>query len=192
MRTVWLTYLKTIFSAKTPPPPPPTQPRTPPPSYSASPSVFRFGRPAFALIWHKHNHAKLHTVFMTLSSSSAGFGNRFGKPKGPRSYPETWVWSSRPSINIKNWSCSSIDYYQDSLLKDLGLQEVSRVSLEDTVEDQIQWTWKRLKAISLELAQHSSTLRREQEVYCYRPRRTTRTATQTSDLTVQAKTQPLE
>nr|XP_046252771.1 tyrosine-protein phosphatase non-receptor type 22 isoform X2 [Scatophagus argus] len=43
------------------PPPPPTQPGTPPP-YGASSSVFKFG-----------------------------FGNRFSKPKGPRSYPETWV-----------------------------------------------------------------------------------------------------
>lgn len=34
----------------------------------------------------------------TVSSSSAGFGNRFGKPKGPRSYPETWVWGSRPQL----------------------------------------------------------------------------------------------
>ncbi|XP_028265854.1 tyrosine-protein phosphatase non-receptor type 22 isoform X2 [Parambassis ranga] len=45
---------------KTPPPPPPSQPGAPPLSRSA-PSVFKFG-----------------------------FGNRFGKPKGPRAHPETW------------------------------------------------------------------------------------------------------
>ncbi|XP_049921025.1 tyrosine-protein phosphatase non-receptor type 22 isoform X1 [Epinephelus moara] len=47
---------------KTAPPPPPTQTGAPPPPYGASSSMFKFG-----------------------------FGNRFGKPKGPRSYPETWV-----------------------------------------------------------------------------------------------------
>ncbi|XP_044068650.1 tyrosine-protein phosphatase non-receptor type 22 isoform X2 [Siniperca chuatsi] len=41
--------------------PPPIQPGTPPPSHGASSSAFTFG-----------------------------FGKRFGKPKGPRSYPETW------------------------------------------------------------------------------------------------------
>uniref|UniRef100_UPI0037E77000 tyrosine-protein phosphatase non-receptor type 22 isoform X2 n=1 Tax=Semicossyphus pulcher TaxID=241346 RepID=UPI0037E77000 len=47
---------------KSAPPPPPTQPGTPPPSFAASSSLFKFG-----------------------------FGSRFGKPKGPRNYPETWV-----------------------------------------------------------------------------------------------------
>ncbi|XP_068453934.1 tyrosine-protein phosphatase non-receptor type 22 [Clinocottus analis] len=41
---------------------PPPQAATPPQSHSTSTSVFRFG-----------------------------FGSRFGKPKGPRSYPETWI-----------------------------------------------------------------------------------------------------
>ncbi|KAM9351034.1 tyrosine-protein phosphatase non-receptor type 22 [Symphorus nematophorus] len=48
--------------SKIAPPPPPNQPATPPPSYAATSSKFKFG-----------------------------FGSRFGKPKGPRSYPETWV-----------------------------------------------------------------------------------------------------
>ncbi|XP_031700682.1 tyrosine-protein phosphatase non-receptor type 22 [Anarrhichthys ocellatus] len=47
---------------KTDPSPAPSQPGTQPPAHGASSSVFKFG-----------------------------FGNRFGKPKGPRSYPETWV-----------------------------------------------------------------------------------------------------
>ncbi|XP_041860954.1 tyrosine-protein phosphatase non-receptor type 22 [Melanotaenia boesemani] len=47
---------------KTTPPPPPSQPGGPPQSLNASCTGFKFG-----------------------------FGHRFGKPKGPRSYPETWV-----------------------------------------------------------------------------------------------------
>ncbi|XP_017274720.1 tyrosine-protein phosphatase non-receptor type 22 [Kryptolebias marmoratus] len=47
---------------KTAPPPPPAQPGATPLSVSASSTVFKFG-----------------------------FGNRFAKPKGPRTYPETWV-----------------------------------------------------------------------------------------------------
>lgn len=42
--------------------PPRSQPSTPPPSYESLSSIFKFG-----------------------------FGTRFGKPKGPRSYPVTWV-----------------------------------------------------------------------------------------------------
>ncbi|XP_076597544.1 tyrosine-protein phosphatase non-receptor type 22 [Chaetodon auriga] len=61
-RTKSLKFFRHKQKPKTAPPPPPAQPRTPPPSYGASSSVFRFG-----------------------------FGNRFGKPKGPRTYPETWV-----------------------------------------------------------------------------------------------------
>uniref|UniRef100_A0A3Q3WVW1 Uncharacterized protein n=1 Tax=Mola mola TaxID=94237 RepID=A0A3Q3WVW1_MOLML len=36
---------------------------------------------------------KFHQIIdsRTFSKRLAGFGNRFGKPKGPRSYPETWV-----------------------------------------------------------------------------------------------------
>ncbi|XP_054912824.1 tyrosine-protein phosphatase non-receptor type 22 [Poeciliopsis prolifica] len=47
---------------KTDPPPPPTQAGATSTSHSSSFTVFKFG-----------------------------FGNRFGKPKGPRSYPETWI-----------------------------------------------------------------------------------------------------
>ncbi|XP_074498514.1 tyrosine-protein phosphatase non-receptor type 22 isoform X1 [Sebastes fasciatus] len=61
-RTKSLKFFRHKLKPKTAPPPPPTQPGTPPPSNGASSSVFKFG-----------------------------FGNRFGKPKGPRSYPETWV-----------------------------------------------------------------------------------------------------
>ncbi|XP_070696036.1 tyrosine-protein phosphatase non-receptor type 22 [Pempheris klunzingeri] len=61
-RTRSLKFFRHKQKPKSVPPPPPTQPAAPPPSYSASSSVFKFG-----------------------------FGNRFGKPKGPRSYPETWV-----------------------------------------------------------------------------------------------------
>ncbi|XP_041802351.1 tyrosine-protein phosphatase non-receptor type 22 [Chelmon rostratus] len=61
-RTRSLKFFKHKQKPKVAPPPPPAQPRTPPPSYGASSSAFKFG-----------------------------FGNRFGKPKGPRTYPETWV-----------------------------------------------------------------------------------------------------
>ncbi|KAM4563112.1 tyrosine-protein phosphatase non-receptor type 22 [Odontesthes bonariensis] len=56
-----LKFFKTKQKPKTDPPPPPTQPGTPQ-TLSGSSAVFKFG-----------------------------FGNRFGKPKGPRTYPETWV-----------------------------------------------------------------------------------------------------
>ncbi|XP_041654308.1 tyrosine-protein phosphatase non-receptor type 22 isoform X2 [Cheilinus undulatus] len=62
MRSRSLKFFKSKQKPKTSPPQPPTQPGTPPPSYATSSSLFKFG-----------------------------FGNRFGKPKGPRSYPETWV-----------------------------------------------------------------------------------------------------
>ncbi|XP_034731632.1 tyrosine-protein phosphatase non-receptor type 22 isoform X2 [Etheostoma cragini] len=62
LRTKSLKFFRHKQKPKTAPPPPPTKPETPPTSNGASSSVFRFG-----------------------------FGNRFGKPKGPRSYPETWV-----------------------------------------------------------------------------------------------------
>ncbi|XP_031146458.1 tyrosine-protein phosphatase non-receptor type 22 isoform X2 [Sander lucioperca] len=61
-RTRSLKFFRHKLKPKTAPPLPPTQPETPPTSNGASSSVFKFG-----------------------------FGNRFGKPKGPRSYPETWV-----------------------------------------------------------------------------------------------------
>ncbi|XP_051282249.1 tyrosine-protein phosphatase non-receptor type 22 isoform X2 [Dicentrarchus labrax] len=61
-RTKSLKFFRHKQKPKTAPPPPPTQPGTPPPSHGASSSLFKFG-----------------------------FGNRFGKPKGPRSYPQTWV-----------------------------------------------------------------------------------------------------
>ncbi|KAM9752133.1 tyrosine-protein phosphatase non-receptor type 22 [Menidia menidia] len=55
-----------LFKSKpkptTAPPAPPAQPGAPPRTLSGSFAVFKFG-----------------------------FGNRFGKPKGPRAYPETWV-----------------------------------------------------------------------------------------------------
>lgn len=89
-------------------------------------------------------------LFMTLSSSSTGFGNRFSKPKGPRSYPETWVWGSRHSPNINK---EPEDH--ERLLK-------------------ISWKIKYCGPKKhgrplLCLAQHSSTLSREQEVPCYQP-----------------------
>ncbi|XP_047451289.1 tyrosine-protein phosphatase non-receptor type 22 [Mugil cephalus] len=61
-RTKSLKFFKHKQKPKTPPPPPPTQPGAPAPSHSALSSMFKFG-----------------------------FGQRFAKPKGPRSYPETWV-----------------------------------------------------------------------------------------------------
>ncbi|XP_040009030.1 tyrosine-protein phosphatase non-receptor type 22 [Xiphias gladius] len=61
-RTKSLKFFRHKQKTKTGPPPPLNQPGTPPPTYGASSSVFKFG-----------------------------FGNRFGKPKGPRSYPETWI-----------------------------------------------------------------------------------------------------
>ncbi|XP_070766377.1 tyrosine-protein phosphatase non-receptor type 22 [Enoplosus armatus] len=61
-RTRSLKFFRHKQKSKIAPPPPPTQPGIPTPSNDASSSVFKFG-----------------------------FGNRFGKPKGPRSYPETWV-----------------------------------------------------------------------------------------------------
>ncbi|XP_029995266.1 tyrosine-protein phosphatase non-receptor type 22 isoform X2 [Sphaeramia orbicularis] len=61
-RTKSLKFFRHKHKGKIDPPPPPTQPQTPPPSYGATFSVFKLG-----------------------------FGSRFGKPKGPRSYPETWV-----------------------------------------------------------------------------------------------------
>ncbi|XP_074536748.1 tyrosine-protein phosphatase non-receptor type 22 isoform X2 [Halichoeres trimaculatus] len=57
-----LKFFRHKLKPKTAPPPIPTQPATPPPSYSGSSLLYRFG-----------------------------FGNRFGKPKGPRTYPESWV-----------------------------------------------------------------------------------------------------
>uniref|UniRef100_A0A2I4CMJ7 protein-tyrosine-phosphatase n=1 Tax=Austrofundulus limnaeus TaxID=52670 RepID=A0A2I4CMJ7_AUSLI len=60
-RTKSLKLFKHKQRPKTSPPPPPAEPG-PPLSVSASSTVFRFG-----------------------------FGNRFGKPKGPRTYPATWV-----------------------------------------------------------------------------------------------------
>ncbi|XP_038578106.1 tyrosine-protein phosphatase non-receptor type 22 isoform X1 [Micropterus salmoides] len=60
-RTRSLKFFRPKQKPKFAPPPPPTQSVTPPASYGASSSVFKFG-----------------------------FGNRFGKPKGPRSYPDTW------------------------------------------------------------------------------------------------------
>ncbi|XP_039656665.1 tyrosine-protein phosphatase non-receptor type 22 isoform X2 [Perca fluviatilis] len=62
LRTKSLKFFRHKQRPKTAPPPPPTQAETRPTSNGASSSVFKFG-----------------------------FGNRFGKPKGPRSYPETWV-----------------------------------------------------------------------------------------------------
>ncbi|XP_029912607.1 tyrosine-protein phosphatase non-receptor type 22 isoform X3 [Myripristis murdjan] len=61
-RTKSLKFFRHKVKPKTAPQPAPTQSGSPPASYSASTSVFKFG-----------------------------FGNRFGKPKGPRSHPETWV-----------------------------------------------------------------------------------------------------
>ncbi|XP_034392843.1 tyrosine-protein phosphatase non-receptor type 22 isoform X2 [Cyclopterus lumpus] len=61
-RTRSLKFFRHKLKPKTDPPPPPTQPGTPPQSHGASSSLFKFG-----------------------------FGSRFGKPKGPRSYPETWI-----------------------------------------------------------------------------------------------------
>lgn len=61
-RTKSLKFFRHKQKPKTAPPPPPAQTGPPPTSYGAASSIFKFG-----------------------------FGNRFGKPKGPRSYPETWV-----------------------------------------------------------------------------------------------------
>ncbi|XP_042264107.1 tyrosine-protein phosphatase non-receptor type 22 isoform X1 [Thunnus maccoyii] len=59
-RTKSLKFFRHKQKPKNGPPPSPAQTETPSSSYGAS-SVFKFG-----------------------------FGNRFGKPKGPRNYPETW------------------------------------------------------------------------------------------------------
>ncbi|XP_056280104.1 tyrosine-protein phosphatase non-receptor type 22 isoform X2 [Pseudoliparis swirei] len=61
-RTRSLKFFRNKLKSKTDPPPSPTQPGTPPQSHGASSSLFKFG-----------------------------FGSRFGKPKGPRSYPENWI-----------------------------------------------------------------------------------------------------
>ncbi|XP_022619029.1 tyrosine-protein phosphatase 99A-like isoform X1 [Seriola dumerili] len=61
-RTKSLKFFRHKQKPKIAPPPPPNQPGNPPPTNGGSFSVFKFG-----------------------------FGNRFGKPKGPRSYPETWI-----------------------------------------------------------------------------------------------------
>lgn len=100
LRQSGLTCLETIFSAKSVPPPPPVQSETPPSSHGAS-SVFKFGRPASTSTLHLYIRSiSITTICMTPYSSSTGFGNRFGKPKGPRNYPETWVWGSHASCNI--------------------------------------------------------------------------------------------
>ncbi|XP_032413742.1 tyrosine-protein phosphatase non-receptor type 22 [Xiphophorus hellerii] len=62
LRTKSLKLFRHKPKPKTAPPPPPTQAGATPTSHSSSFTVFKFG-----------------------------FGNRFGKPKGPRSYPETWI-----------------------------------------------------------------------------------------------------
>lgn len=147
-----LTCLKTVFSAKVAPPPPPAQPRTPPPSYGASSSAFKFGRPESTA------PTTLTYRMMNLCDSifiSAGFGNRFGKPKGPRTYPETWVWGSRPSLNIKDGAfLLTMSIRTHWIAKGRwSIGSLAQVSLDDTAEDQIQWTWKALTAVSLCLAQ---------------------------------------
>lgn len=43
-RKLTLTCIKTVLPAKIAPPPPPDQPGTPPPTYGASFSVFKFGK----------------------------------------------------------------------------------------------------------------------------------------------------
>ncbi|KAM4736860.1 tyrosine-protein phosphatase non-receptor type 22 [Anableps anableps] len=62
LRTKSLKLFRHKPKPTTAPPPPPTQAGATPPSHGSSFTVFKFG-----------------------------FGNRFGKPKGPRSYPETWI-----------------------------------------------------------------------------------------------------
>lgn len=62
LRTKSLKLFRHKTKPKTAPPPPPTQAGAQPSSHSSSFTVFKFG-----------------------------FGNRFGKPKGPRNYPETWI-----------------------------------------------------------------------------------------------------
>ncbi|XP_007553716.1 tyrosine-protein phosphatase non-receptor type 22-like [Poecilia formosa] len=62
LRTKSLKLFRHKSKPKTAPPPPPTQAGATATSHSSSFTVFKFG-----------------------------FGNRFGKPKGPRSYPETWI-----------------------------------------------------------------------------------------------------
>ncbi|KAF7662138.1 hypothetical protein LDENG_00245070 [Lucifuga dentata] len=61
-RTKSLKFFKHKLKIKTAPPPAPAQSASPSSSYGVSSSVFKFG-----------------------------FGNRFGKPKGPRTYPEGWI-----------------------------------------------------------------------------------------------------
>ncbi|XP_071333343.1 tyrosine-protein phosphatase non-receptor type 22 [Trachinotus anak] len=61
-RTKSLKFFRHKQKPKAGPPPTPNQPGTPPPTHGGAFSVFKFG-----------------------------FGNRFGKPKGPRNYPETWI-----------------------------------------------------------------------------------------------------
>ncbi|XP_062421383.1 tyrosine-protein phosphatase non-receptor type 22 isoform X2 [Pungitius pungitius] len=60
-RTRSLKFFRNKPKPKADPPLPPNQPGSQPPSHGLSSTLFKFG-----------------------------FGNRFGKPKGPRSYPETW------------------------------------------------------------------------------------------------------
>ncbi len=91
---------------------------------------------------------------------STGFGNRFGKPKGPRSYPETWVWGSLLSLHIKNGS--NDNHHHDTLHRYRTWD-----SWKFTCPLKVLKIWKAVKAASLCLAQRSSTLSSEQEVPCY-------------------------
>ncbi|XP_034028982.1 tyrosine-protein phosphatase non-receptor type 22-like isoform X2 [Thalassophryne amazonica] len=61
-RAMSLKFFRHKFKLKPASPLPPSESESRPPSYSSSFSVFKLG-----------------------------FGNRFGKPKGPRDYPDTWV-----------------------------------------------------------------------------------------------------
>ncbi|XP_061591348.1 tyrosine-protein phosphatase non-receptor type 22 isoform X2 [Cololabis saira] len=62
VRSKSLKFFRPKQRPKTGPPEPPAQPEAPPQAFTPSFKVFKFG-----------------------------FGKRFGKPKGPRNYPETWV-----------------------------------------------------------------------------------------------------
>lgn len=95
--------IRTTSSATAAPPEPPAQAASQ--SFSASSSIFKFGMCAYCCkmtIWIKVDFETDSTISVL---SSAGFGKRFRKPKGPRSHPETWVWGA---VGIPSEWCTAL------------------------------------------------------------------------------------
>ena len=81
-----------VLLAKPAAPPAPFQPGPPPPPANVtSSSGFKFGTINTPFYIHDTYNDALHYNLDSNTNPFAGFGNRFVKPKGPRSYPEPWI-----------------------------------------------------------------------------------------------------